>query len=467
MSDLNKTIFSENNLSLILDNSKKLAQNVVDEIVEAQFLASSDDEVFQFVLENSKFAHLEWYPDLVKLNQKDVKFVPERHTELYDPDDFRPTPVHWVELTFEIPFTGSVGFWKLSPGIILGSRPFGTFREARQSGHGWLDIKFRYPADSVKNDEVKRDLYQNIQNIKSYLELIHSDIEAHHKELETIIRSAIEHRRKRLGRKADLIKSLAIPLKRNPNAPDFQPVPLTRRHIDPLPQPKAAELEYAITDEAYEYILKVIRHEGRTYEALRRTFERFGEEELRDVLLAHLNSHFEGLAKGEAFRGDGKTDISIEFENRAAFVGECKLWSGPKKVIPTLNQLLSYTTWRDVKVALIFFNKKNANFSGIRGALPLALKDHPNYLRVEQNRQDGEWRFIFESLKDPNRLMTVHVFLFDVFVKQENDADSLQEATNHIADISKKVDASPLDSHDASEQTLEGLAGTAEPEGDV
>ena len=69
MSDLNKTLFSENNLSLILDNSKKLAQNVVDEIVEAQFLASSDDEVFQFVLENSKFAHLEWYPDLVKLNQ--------------------------------------------------------------------------------------------------------------------------------------------------------------------------------------------------------------------------------------------------------------------------------------------------------------------------------------------------------------------------------------------------------------
>lgn len=467
MSDLNKTLFSDDNFSLILDNSKKLAQNAVDEIAEAQFLASSDDEVFQFVLENSKFAHLEWYPDLVKLNQKDVKFVPERHPELYDPDDSRPTPVHGVELTFEIPFTGSVGFWKLRPGTIIGNRPFGTFREGRQSGHGWLDIKFRYPADSMKNDEVKRDLDQNIQNIKSYLELIHSDIEAHHKELETIIRSAIEHRRKRLGRKADLIKSLAIPLKRNPNAPDFQPVPLTRRHIDPLPQPKAAELEYAITDEAYEYILKVIRHEGRTYEALRRTFERFGEEELRDVLLAHLNGHFEGLAKGEAFRNEGKTDILIEFTNRAAFVGECKVWEGPKDVPIAFEQLQNYTTWRDLKVALIYFNKRNKVFSGIQKSLPEALRAHRNYVRDEGNAPAGEWRFVFRSLNDPNRLMTVHVFLFDVFVKQENDADSLQEATNHIADISKKVDTSPLDSHDASEQTLEGLAGTAESEGDV
>jgi hypothetical protein len=443
MSDLNKTLFSDDDLILILENSKKRSRNAVDEIAEAQFLASSDDELFQFVLKHNKFPHLEWYPDQKVVSEKDVKFIPERHPELYDPDDSRPTPVHGVELTFEIPFTGSVGFWKLRPSTIICSRPFGTFREDRQFGRGWLDIRFRYPADSVNSDEVKRELDQNIQNINIYLEQINIDLDAHHKELELIIRAAIEHRRRRIGRKADLIHSLAIPLKRNPNAPDFQPVPLVRRYIDPLPQPKEAELEYTITDEAYEYILKVIRHEGRTYEALRKTFKHFGEEDLRNVLLAHLNGHFEGLATGEAFRGAGKTDILIPFANRAAFVAECKVWEGQKEVPAALEQLQKYTTWRDLKVALIFFNKKNKGFSAVQESLKVALRAHPNFRGEIPNQPFGEWQFIIRSINDPDQLMTVHVFLFDVHVQPETDESNINEALELFADITQKVDASP------------------------
>ena len=35
----------------------------------------------------------------------------------------------------------------------------------------------------------------------------------------------------------------------------------------------------------------------------------------------------------DRFRKKGKTDIRIEFENRAAFVAECKLWKGEKKIL--------------------------------------------------------------------------------------------------------------------------------------
>jgi hypothetical protein len=68
-----------------------------------------------------------------------------------------------------------------------------------------------------------------------------------------------------------------------------------------------------------------------------------------------LNSHYEGGATGETFNAAGKTDVLIRVEDRTVFIGECKWWSGPGAVEQALAQLFSYTTWRDTKLALIFF----------------------------------------------------------------------------------------------------------------
>jgi hypothetical protein len=40
--------------------------------------------------------------------------------------------------------------------------------------------------------------------------------------------------------------------------------------------------------------VNVIRHEGRSFEATPGTFVKHDEEELRDIILAHLNGHYEG-----------------------------------------------------------------------------------------------------------------------------------------------------------------------------
>ncbi|MFR3882620.1 MAG: hypothetical protein ACLTX6_10210 [Lachnospiraceae bacterium] len=77
----------------------------------------------------------------------------------------------------------------------------------------------------------------------------------------------------------------------------------------------------------------------------------------RDHLLATLNTHYE-LATGETFRKIGKTDIHIEFENKAAFIGECKIWHGERLFQGAIQQVINYSTWRDMKVSVIIFNKK-------------------------------------------------------------------------------------------------------------
>jgi predicted RecB family nuclease len=118
------------------------------------------------------------------------------------------------------------------------------------------------------------------------------------------------------------------------------------------------------------HILSVIRHEGRTFETTPKTFAVHDEEEFRDILLAHLNGHYQGDATGETFRRRGKTDIRIEDNNRAAFVATSQIRKGQKKLSQAIEQLLGYLIWRDCKAPIAVVNKHNAKFSGILEAVP-------------------------------------------------------------------------------------------------
>jgi hypothetical protein len=73
---------------------------------------------------------------------------------------------------------------------------------------------------------------------------------------------------------------------------------------------------------------------------------------------------FSGSATGETFNFQGKTDILIQVEGKKIFIAECKFWKGEKSFLATLDQLLSYLSWRDTKAAVIMFNR-NADFSAV------------------------------------------------------------------------------------------------------
>lgn len=103
---------------------------------------------------------------------------------------------------------------------------------------------------------------------------------------------------------------------------------------------------------------------GTTMEKTARTYFANTEEELRDHLIATLNTHYDAVT-GETFRKLGKTDIHIEFDNKAAFIGECKIWHGIKQFQNAVQQVINYSTWRDLKISVIIFNKENRSFQQI------------------------------------------------------------------------------------------------------
>jgi hypothetical protein len=213
-------------------------------------------------------------------------------------------------------------------------------------------------------------------------------------------------------------KMLGIPLKRREGVPSIEPIPLTRQLVRPLPSVPQGGFppDPGIAEEDYAHILAVIRHEGRTFETIPKTCAKLDEEELRDILRAHLNGHYKGLATSEAFRGSGKTDICIEVNNRAAFVVECKLWRGAAELAAAIDQLLRYLTWRDCKTALIIFNKQNSKFSELLEKIPATVEAHPAYRRPGQMSGQGEWRFTLGAPGDDGQEIVLHVFAFNLFV---------------------------------------------------
>ena len=83
----------------------------------------------------------------------------------------------------------------------------------------------------------------------------------------------------------------------------------------------------------------------------------------------------------------GHSDICIEFENRAAFVAECKFWSGEKSLSDAIVQLFGYTTWRDIKLLLIVFSKRK-DFFEVTEKTHDSLskrKDNIRYERISRN----------------------------------------------------------------------------------
>ena len=139
--------------------------------------------------------------------------------------------------------------------------------------------------------------------------------------------------------------------------------------------------QHSLGEANYEKILAILKNAGATMERTPNSYMSMGEDGLRNVLLTALNSSFNGSAVGEAFRNNGKTDICIEAENRAAFVAECKIWTGEKEIAAAIAQLDSYLTWRDCKTALIYFVRRR-DFLSVAKKMERALQRQDNISQV-------------------------------------------------------------------------------------
>lgn len=389
----------------------------VDAIPQDQFMNARPEDVVEHLVSQITVDPLVLYEDRAEMEQKETQIDVAAWRDRNPFGDSGPIYVAGLAVTVAIPFTGDEDLWTFRPNLWQTVFPRGRVSPARGNDVGHLYVDMAQPADEAP-ERFKSRLDDELKSIRFYVDAQRKQIEQFNADLRAAIRPAVDARRTRIQKHQGLKDVLGIPLKRREGAPSVEPIKLTRKLVRPLPPPPKSgyQTEPGISDKDYAHILSVIRHEGRTFETTPKTYAVHDEEELRDILLAHLNGHYQGDATAETFRRGGKTDIRIEDNNRAAFVAECKIWNGPKDLSQAIDQLLGYLTWRDCKAALIVFNKHNAKFGAIVDEIPSIFKSHEKFRGALLPGSGGEWQFRMSSREDEGRNIRVHVFVFNVYV---------------------------------------------------
>lgn len=320
--------------------------------------------------------------------------------------------VDGIVMIFYFPFTGEEDLFKYRASTFaLGPYPNISISQ------GFVSLRYEYSLKEMQGERAKdsalEKLEHDIKDIRDGISYANKDVESYNASLQKQALHFLEEKKRKVESFFSVANMFEVPAKKSAYAETHVPL---QRKIVPIAHEYKKEDIYSISDANYADILATIKHMGSTYERTPKSYAAMKEEDLRNTLLAALNGTYLGGAVGEAFRNNGKTDICIEEKNRAAFVAECKMWTGQKAIADALKQLDSYLTWRDCKTALIYFVRKK-DFLAILQTAEEALRALPE-MRQVQILDKNEFKCCMISTQNPGQQIQVRVMLFNMYAKE-------------------------------------------------
>ncbi|WKL47954.1 hypothetical protein Q1W71_23775 [Flavobacterium pectinovorum] len=167
-------------------------------------------------------------------------------------------------------------------------------------------------------------------------------------------------------------------------------------------------------DSIYKDVLKTLSDYGKDLEKKPKIFIGQDEEGLRDHFLTNLTGRYEKTtATGETFNKKGKTDILVKDDKgNNIFIAECKWWKGAGIFHSTINQLFdNYITWRDTKVAIIFF-VENKDFTSVLEQINQEAAKHAYFVEYISTTDNSNFSFIFRQKDDLKNKVQVEIMFF-------------------------------------------------------
>ncbi len=306
-----------------------------------------------------------------------------------------------------VPFEGDAEFFNIQPQTYSLSPPRGEVTRG--------EILLTYIRTDQNADAIKREYQSTVTSIKQYLSSLSQSASQFNNQLEGLVRSHLKARKDRLLADAGMTAAIGLPMKKREGFPTTYAVPVSRRapKIEEIKIGGAFKPEPTLSAEDYEEIVRIMKNMVHVMELSPHAFQNMGEEDLRSHFLVQLNGAYKGDATGETFNFQGKTDILIRHSGKNVFVAECKFWKGERALLETIDQLLSYLSWRDTKAAVLVFNR-NANFTGVLAKIRETVKTHPRFKRDLGKSDESTFCYIFAQPNDANRETTVTVLAFDI-----------------------------------------------------
>jgi hypothetical protein len=314
--------------------------------------------------------------------------------------DRLPYPIPGSKRNFIIPYDGDEEVFYRRP------NPFRTGELPQvEIGPGEVRITWQQAdRETPDPDRINAHVTMQVSSLQFYLDQSARHLEMSNRDLAARAAQLVAARKQRLELDQHVSNKLLYPLKRRPDAAQYQ-YPLKRRPLFPQPRPTTTpgQREYELADAAFDDVLKVLRHSRNALERSPSLTAQLHEEQIRFILLVSLNAVFEGLAGGEVFNHKGKTDILIRMEDTNVFVGECKIWTGPSDFTKAISQLLNDLTWRDTKGTLLLFIR-NLDVTAVIGKAVKAIQEHPNHVATRPaNDPNDRHDFVLHANGDPEK----------------------------------------------------------------
>jgi hypothetical protein len=403
-----RTLFSEGQLEPTLDGLRKKVVHEID-TAEKDYATNVDEEEWAaYLVSTLRVEPLRLHNDRREFEdlgerKVDVRNLPGRFIR----DPSRPALVDGYAVRLTVPFDGEPELLQLNPNLFGGTMPVAGVEGSR------IYVMYEWPTDVLRPD-LDGMADRLVERIEAFLTKANDLVETLNGDLDQLAREAIQRRRGRLRETESQLSTLRTPIRRRGDAPMTYAAPGVRRRPAPVPPstPTTATVsEPVLIDGFYEHIVTVVRAWGTAIERTPAPYREAEEETLRDALLPMLNSHYEGGATGETFNLNGKTDVLIRVEDRSVFIAECKWWSGPKALSEALDQLFSYTTWRDTKLALLFF-VKNKDITGVIQTARELLGADGRFIAWADAGDDHDLRCLMNWPDDTGITATLQVFFF-------------------------------------------------------
>lgn len=403
----NSTIrtFTEVDSFSAIDQWKELIRKKIESETKEYILGVEEEEYINFLIEDFKVIPLIIYEESEQIEQP--KVTKEKMTGRFRDYEYEQDVYIF---TARYTFSGSTVLFKIRPS----SWTMTSYDISVNEHSNSVSFSFKlYEQNPEKFKSEKSSAFNaaftNVKNVNIFANEWNSSVEG-------LVRAEFKRVKEKFLKENDFFA--AINISTNKNTESIFSVP-TIKKVD-IPQPKVDKnKEFAsiptMSQSMYTDILKVVYDAGKSMEKKPALYMDKDEEGLRDQFLFVLETRYVGItATGETFNKRGKTDIILKYsaDNTNLFVAECKFWKGASEFHQAINQLFDrYLTWRDSKVALMFF-VQNKDFSKILETVKEEAKKHSYYKKVINYNGESSFSYTYRLPNDEDKEVFLEIILF-------------------------------------------------------
>ena len=407
------TPFRDYDLRQVIAGQWQAVNKKIDTMSNEEIMANDLDILAENIFQ-------EFFIEPVQLFEEDVskRSIQQGKIQKYidpffrDYSDKEYVEVDGIIATFFYPYTGDERLFHCRASVFsLGGYPEISVENSFVSFK--IERTFNEMNNSGAKDNLLKSLEHSLKEIKDGLSYANRDVEVFNQSLRSTAIRKLQEKHKNVEAYYSIATMLEVPIEKKEYAQTHISL---RRNIVPVAKHYDSSNYYGISDDDYKDILLSIKHTVSTYERTPGSYKSMHEEDLRNTILAALNATYKGDATGETFRHAGKTDICIERKNRAAFVAECKMWTGQKEIQNAVYQLDRYLTWRDCKTALVYFVRRK-DFIKVLDNADVALRQIDGMRNVKVVDKN-EYDCLFASKVNIGQQIRIRVMLFNLYFEE-------------------------------------------------